>query len=110
MSFPLSISSFLANRMIRVKDSNRISKPIVRIATTGVAIGMILMILALSIVKGFQQEVRNKVIGFGGHFQVVSNSDNSAQESVPVVFDSGILNNLQAISGVKKVSLFGQKP
>jgi lipoprotein-releasing system permease protein len=96
--------------MIRVKDSNRVSKPIVRIATTGVAIGMILMILALSIVKGFQQEVRNKVIGFGGHFQVVSNSDNSAQESVPVLFDSGILNNLQAISGVKKVSLFGQKP
>jgi lipoprotein-releasing system permease protein len=110
MSLPFSLSAFLAKRMIRVKDSNRISKPIVRIATAGVAVGMILMILALSIVKGFQQEVRNKVIGFGGHFQVVSNADNAANESVPLVYDSKIISNLEKIPGVKKVSVFGQKP
>ena len=110
MCLPLSLSAFLAKRMIRVKDNNRISKPIVRIATAGVAVGMILMILALSIVKGFQQEVRNKVIGFGGHFQVVSNGDNAANESVPLVYDQKIISSLEKIPGVKKVSVFGQKP
>jgi lipoprotein-releasing system permease protein len=44
----------------------------VRIATGGIAVGMALMILSLAIVSGFQEQIRNKVIGFGAHFQVTS--------------------------------------
>ncbi|MFA9221707.1 MAG: hypothetical protein ACEQSL_11010, partial [Sediminibacterium sp.] len=57
------LASFLAFRMLRASDKGRISKPIVRIAMWGVAIGIALMILSLAVVKGFQSEVRQKVIG-----------------------------------------------
>ena len=54
------LASFLAFRMLKASDNGRISKPIVRIAMWGVAIGIALMILALAIVKGFQSEVYKK--------------------------------------------------
>jgi len=104
------LASFIAFRMIRSSDNERISKPIVRIAMWGVAVGMALMILSLAIVKGFQSEVRNKVIGFGGHFQVVSNDDNSTHESAPIVINDSVAKKLQGIEGVAHVSKFAQKP
>lgn len=104
------LASFIAFRMIRSSDNERISKPIVRIAMWGVAVGMALMILSLAIVKGFQSEVRNKVIGFGGHFQVVSNDDNSTHESAPIIINDSVAKKLQNIEGVAHVSKFAQKP
>ncbi|MEY3836114.1 MAG: hypothetical protein RI989_1542, partial [Bacteroidota bacterium] len=104
------LASFLAFRMLKASDNGRISKPIVRIAMWGVAIGIALMILALAIVKGFQSEVRQKVIGFGGHFQVVSNNDNAAQESVPLLWDKKLIDDLKKIPRIKNVSVYGQKP
>ena len=104
------LASFLAFRMLRARDNGRISKPIVRIAMWGVAIGIALMILALAVVKGFQSEVRQKVIGFGGHFQIVSNGDNAAQESVPLLYDKNLIGDLKKISGIKNVSVYAQKP
>lgn len=46
------------------------SNTIIRIAVAGIAIGMTVMILSIGIVSGFQEEVRQKVIGFGSHLQV----------------------------------------
>ena len=104
------LASFLAFRMLKASDNGRISKPIVRIAMWGVAIGIALMILSLAIVKGFQSEVRQKVIGFGGHFQIVSNGDNAAQESVPLLYDKLLIEDLKKIPGIKNISVYAQKP
>ena len=48
------------------------SRPVVQIATYGVALGIALMIVASAIVHGFQQEVRNLVVGFGSDIQILS--------------------------------------
>ena len=47
-----------------------ISRPIVRIALLGVALGFAVMIVALAVVTGFKKEIRDKVIGFGSHIQI----------------------------------------
>lgn len=42
------------------------------VAIGGVALGVAALLLALAIVRGFSQEIQNKIIGFGAHVQVQS--------------------------------------
>ncbi|MEX2596276.1 MAG: FtsX-like permease family protein [Salibacteraceae bacterium] len=63
----------IAKKMIGGRRSGvtgQSSNTIIRIAVAGIAIGMTVMILSIGIVSGFQEEVRQKVIGFGSHLQV----------------------------------------
>jgi lipoprotein-releasing system permease protein len=106
----LRISGFIASRIMRSGDKSQFSRPIVRIATTGIAVGVALMIVSLAIVRGFQQEIRSKVVGFGSHFQVVANLDNSPRDSESMLIDTNVYENLKSIEGVKHVQLFATKP
>lgn len=65
----MSIGTFIASRLI--KDRNRgtaFSRPINVIAIIGIALGLAVMILAVSILTGFKQQIRDKVAGFGGSY------------------------------------------
>jgi len=95
---------------MRSGDKSQFSQPIVRIATTGIAVGVALMIVSMSIVKGFQKEIRNKVVGFGSHFQVVANLDNSTRDSQSMLMDTLVYTELKNIEGVKHVQIFATKP
>ena len=67
MNFPL----FIAKRIFSDKgDRHQVSRPAIRIATIGVAIGLAVMIITISVVLGFKHTVRDKVVGFGSHLQV----------------------------------------
>lgn len=67
MNFPL----FIARRIYNDKgDKRMVSRPAIRIATIGVAIGLAVMIITVSVVLGFKHTIRDKVVGFGGHIQV----------------------------------------
>lgn len=71
----MSTAYFIAKRLIKRESTEKeLSKPIVRIATAGIALGMLVMILSIGIVTGFQHEVREKVLGFGSHIQVTNYS------------------------------------
>jgi lipoprotein-releasing system permease protein len=104
------IVSFIAQRIRSANDKTRISRPIVRIATGGIAVGMALMILSLAIVSGFQEQIRNKVIGFGAHFQVTSMERGYSKDSNRLLYDSTIYKQLKEIQGVKQVQVFATKP
>lgn len=106
----MNLSRFIAQRMVKSPEQGQISRPIVRIATIGIAIGVALMIISLAVVRGFQDEVRKKVIGFGSHFQVVANEDNHSKESFKIAFDSSVYQALKNVEGVKHVQIFASKP
>ena len=42
------------------------------VAISGVALGVAALLLAFAIVRGFSQEIENKIVGFGSHVQVRS--------------------------------------
>ena len=66
LNFPL----FIAKRIFSDKgDRRKVSRPAIRIATVGVAIGLAVMIITVSVVLGFKHTVRDKVVGFGSHIQ-----------------------------------------
>lgn len=69
MNFPF----FLAHRIYSDDgDLRKVSRPAIRIATIGVAIGLAVMIITVSVVIGFKHTIRDKVVGFGSHIQVES--------------------------------------
>ncbi|MFM2202149.1 MAG: hypothetical protein RL040_1349, partial [Bacteroidota bacterium] len=106
----MQIVSFIARRIRSVNDKTRISRPIVRIATAGISVGVALMILSLAIVSGFQEQIRNKVIGFGAHFQVTSVERGYSKDSNRLLYDADIYEQLKAVPGVKQVQVFATKP
>jgi lipoprotein-releasing system permease protein len=106
----LNLSQFISHRILKSDDKSQISRPIVRIATVGIAIGVALMLLSLAVVKGFQQEIRNKVIGFGSHFQVTANERSYSRDSQRLTFDPQVYATLKNTPDVKHVQVFATKP
>jgi lipoprotein-releasing system permease protein len=58
--------------------------PVLKVAVAGIVIGMVVMILSLAIGNGFKKEIREKIIGFGSHIQVVNYDFNFSYESNPI--------------------------
>ncbi len=89
--------------------SSTISKPIVRIAVAGVAIGFAVMIVAIAIVSGFKKEIREKVIGFGSHIQISNFDENNSYETRPILKNDSFTTKLSSIDGVKHIAEFATK-
>lgn len=87
----------------------RTSRPAVRVALGGIIIGVVVMIVAICVVVGFKQEVQRKVAGFGS-LQVVNFDNNATYELQPVDISDSLINKLQGLHHVKKVSTFASKP
>jgi lipoprotein-releasing system permease protein len=96
--------------MLKDNDQGRISRPVVRIATIGIAVGIALMILSIAVVKGFQNEIRNLVIGFGSHFQITSMQTANPKDSQKLLFSDSLVTELKKIKGVRHVQAFALKP
>jgi len=79
---------FVAKRLFAEGGSSgRASRLATGIATTGVAIGLAVMLVSVAIVLGFQKEVQDKVLGFGAHIKVLNYKSIGGQEFSPIVID-----------------------
>ena len=97
MNFPL----FIARRIYSDKgDRRKVSRPAIHIATVGVAVGLAVMILTVSVVLGFKHTIRDKVIGFGSHIQVCNFLAMQTTDSYPICIDDSTLNALRHIDGI----------
>lgn len=102
---------YVARRLFQhTDDVKRVSKPAIRIATLGVAIGVATMLISTSIVLAFQDEIRNKVIGFGSHIQILNYDSQSAEQYEPIVFNEEIFSLLDSVPGAKYIAPFCMKP
>jgi lipoprotein-releasing system permease protein len=89
---------------------SRTSRPAVRVALGGIVIGVMVMIVAISVVVGFKHEIQRKVAGFGSHIQVVNFDNNATYELQPVEVSDSLLQKLRGLPHVKQVSTFASKP
>ncbi len=106
----MNTSFFIAKRLIRSESTEReLSKPIVRIATIGIALGMVVMILAVSIVTGFQGEIREKVIGFGSHIQITNFGSDTRYQKPKLEINQDFYPSIDTVSGVKSINIFALK-
>lgn len=83
-----------------------VSRPAIRIATVGVAIGLAVMIVTVSVVLGFKHTIRDKVVGFGGHIQVHNVLWFNEVDPYSVSVDDSLLNAISKIEGVKHIERY----
>ena len=102
---------FIARKIYFDKsDGKKISKPAVRIALSGLAIGLAVMIISVAVVIGFKQEVREKAIGLSTHIQISNFDSNTTYETQPIAATDSIMEVIRGIDGVKHVQRFATKP
>ncbi|MBI4648183.1 MAG: ABC transporter permease [Bacteroidia bacterium] len=102
---------FIAKRIVSGKQGGkRISRPILSITIIGISLGMIVMILAISIVSGFKEEIRNKVTGFGSHISITNFDSNLSYETKPVDMNQNFYPGLEKITGIRHIQVFATKP
>lgn len=102
---------FIARRLFNGKEQKQhLSGNIIRIALIGIALGIALMLLAVAVVTGFKKEIRNKVIGFGGHIQVVNFDSNLSYETAPVSSLQPFIPQLERLVNIQSVTPFATKP
>jgi len=106
----LNTPYFIAKRLIQRESTEKgLSKPIVRIATIGIALGMAVMIAAIGIVTGFQHEIREKVIGFGSHIQITNFGNSERYNDPKLLVDQEFYPSIDTVDGVKSIHLFALK-
>ncbi len=107
----LNLEYFIAKRLITAKDyKSSISAPIIKIAISAIAIGMIMMIVSVATGIGLQQKIREKVSAFNGHI-IISNYDNNQSEVTltPISKKQDFYPKFTSVPGVEHIQAIASK-
>ncbi|MGK0412788.1 MAG: lipoprotein-releasing system permease protein [Polaribacter sp.] len=107
----LNYELFIAKRIITGKKyKNSVSSPIIKIAITAIALGIIIMLIAVATGAGLQNKIRDKMAGFKGHVQIVNyDANNSDVSTTPVDKNQDFYPKFKNISGIKNIQVFANK-
>ncbi|MCX6257921.1 MAG: ABC transporter permease [Bacteroidia bacterium] len=100
---------FIARRILSGRDKKSISRPMVRISVAGIILGITVMILTVSIVTGFKQEIRNKITGFGAHIIISNYDSNSSFETVPIPARPDFYQKMKQMAGIRHIQEYALK-
>ncbi|HUS85817.1 MAG TPA: FtsX-like permease family protein [Bacteroidales bacterium] len=106
----MRLGPFISKRLIRERSKGAsFSRPINLIAIIGIALGLAVMILAIAILTGFKTEIRNKIVGFAGHIQVLNFDSNYSYETVPISSDQEFVMKIREDERFSQIQVFGTK-
>jgi lipoprotein-releasing system permease protein len=106
----MNLPYFIANRLISGRaEETSFSKPVNVIAVIGIALGLAVMIIAVAVLTGFKEEIREKVVGFGSHIQIVNMDSNFSYETTPVSRNQDFVQKIRDIKGVRHIQVFATK-
>lgn len=104
----LNLEYFISRR-IRIKSGASFSRPIIRVSIAGIALGLAVMLISVAVLKGFQKEISQKVIGFGSHIQISHFDSNNSYEPTAISVSDKDIREIKRIPDVVNVSSFGLK-
>ncbi len=106
----MNLPYFIAQRLIKGRrEGTTFSRPINVIAVFGISAGISVMILAIAILTGFKQEIRDKVVGFGSHIQILNFDSNLSLETAPISSKQDFVKKIAGIPGIKHIQTFATK-
>lgn len=107
----MSVVTFIANRFNREeRDNKKMSRPAVRIAIIGIALGLAVMLLSIAVIVGFKREVRNQIIGFGSHIQIMSYNNYNSLNSEPITLTPQLDSLLQSTPNITDIQHIATQP
>ncbi|NRD20765.1 ABC transporter permease [Winogradskyella eckloniae] len=107
----MNFELFIAKRIIGNKTyKSSVSAPIIKIGIAAIAIGIIVMLIAIATGLGLQQKIRDKVVAFNGHIEITNYDTNASDESqVPISIDQDFYPNFNSVEGVNHVQAVATK-
>lgn len=107
----LAFEYFISKKTLKsVAQGKKVSKPIVRISIISIALAIIVNLITIAVVSGFQQEVRQKISGFGSHLFIMASGENSVFESQAIRKDQDFISLLKKDKTIKSIQAVGYKP
>lgn len=107
----MNLEHFIAKRLITTKNNkSSISSPIIKIAISAIAIGIIMMIISVATGVGLQQKIRQKIAAFNGHI-IIANYDNneSGVSLVPVATNQNFYPKFTTVKGITHIQAVATK-
>lgn len=107
----MSLSSFIGSRLSFKQDSRSPSAGVV-IAVTGIAISFTIMLLAISVVNGFRDEIVNKLSGFHPQITILPPlpQNNEVSNIKPITLDDTLRNRIKAAIPEAEIQLTISQP
>lgn len=107
----MNLEYFIAKRLITGADHKiSISAPIIKIAITAIALGIIMMLMAIATGAGLKHKIREKVTAFNGHIQIYNYDNNYSDVSVvPVPLEQDFYPEFNDVEGVTHVQAVATK-
>jgi lipoprotein-releasing system permease protein len=100
------VTLFIARRIYGQEGQHDVSRPAIRIATVGVAIGLAVMIITVSVVLGFKHTIRDKVVGFGSHIRIESFMAQQTASPIPVCISDTLYRQLTKMQEIRHVERY----
>ena len=70
----MNFESFIALRYVRARRSNGFISFISLVSVIGIALGVAALIVVLSVMNGFQKEIRSRILGVASHVEIQGSS------------------------------------
>ena len=101
----LNLEYFIAKRLASTpNDKSTISAPITKIAITAIALGIVMMIIAVATGVGLQHKIRDKVSAFNGQIIISSFTGNESDVSTePINLNQKFYPKFKTVSGINHI-------
>ena len=101
------LSTFIAKRIYSDSgETKKVSTPAIYIATAGMAIGLAVMIISVSVVLGFKRTISEKVVGFGSHAVVRNFTSVQGESDLPISPSQVLLDSIRRAPGVRNIQRY----
>ncbi|MBC9796646.1 ABC transporter permease [Sinomicrobium weinanense] len=107
----MNLEFFIAKRIIKSKDyKSSVSAPIIKIAIMAIAIGLVVMLVAIATGVGLKHKIREKIAAFNGHIQIYNYDNNESEVSVlPVSINQEFYPEFKNIEGISHIQAVAAK-
>ena len=107
----LAFEYFISKKTLKsVVQGKKVSKPIVRISIISIALAVIVNVITIAVVTGFQQEVSQEISGFGAHVFIMGAGDNTVYESEAIRIEQPFISSLKKDPEIRSIYPVGYKP
>lgn len=102
---------FIAGRIYRSDEGGKnVSKPAVRIAMAGIAVGLAVMIVSVAVVIGFKHQVKQNITGVESDILMTNIVEAQSYQSAPIQVSDTLLSLVGKSEGVSHVQRYSTKP
>ena len=95
-------------RLLKGENSG-FSRPIVKLSIAGVALGIVVMLVAIAVTTGYKQVIRDKVVALGSHIRISNYDMNYSFEPVPFEKNRPFVEEIKKMPEVKSVQCYSTK-